>query len=118
MPSRLSCELPATPGCPDQYAISGESHHGARNECVSDDIRLSASSRNSIDSCRSSMRRAYSDSLGQIFSSQSRRIGKIDNTNATQTRARDLIGSSKPGSTIAKIDKKKYAQRACQIVRR
>src|ERR1700692_4015772 len=100
MPSRLSCELPATPGWPDQYAISGERHPGARNECVSDDIRFSASSRNSIDSFRCSMRRAYSDSLGQIFWSQSCRIGKIDNINATQTSARDLIGSSKLGSTV------------------
>jgi len=48
--------------------------------------------------------------------SQSRRIGNIDNVKAIQTAARDLIGSSKAGSAIAKIRKKKYAQRACQIV--
>src|SRR6266496_1649534 len=114
---KLSCELPATPGCSDQYAIDGESHHGAKNGRFSDDCKLTARSRNRTDSFRCSVRRAYSASLGQSCVSQSRKIGKIDITKATQTAVRDLIGSSKSGSAIAKTETKKYAQRACQIVR-
>src|SRR6266480_2248080 len=117
MPFKLSCELPAIPGCPDQYAIAGESHHGARNGRVSDDCKLSASSCSWADSLRRSTRRAISTSLGQSLSSQSRKIGKIDSTNAIQTAARNLIGSSNAGRARAKIKTKKYPQRACQIVR-
>jgi len=117
MPSRLSCELPAIPGCPDQYAIDGESHHGARNGRISDDRKLSAMSRNCTDSLRCSTRKASSASVGQSLSSPSRKIGKIDRKNAIQTALRDLIGSSKEGSANAKTRAKKYPQRACQIVR-
>src|SRR5205807_9591678 len=106
-PSRLSCELPATPGWPDQYAMDGEIHHGARNGCASDDFKLIARSRNCTDSSRCSTRRPYSVSFGQSRSSQSPRIGKIDKAKAIQTAVRDLIGSSKRGSAIAKIDMKK-----------
>src|SRR4029077_8019496 len=118
IPSRLSCELPATPGCPDQYAIDGESHHGARNGCTSDDRKLSARSRICADSIRRSSRAANCASFGQSRSSQSRKIGNIDNTNAIQTAALDLIGTSKAGSASAKIKTKKYPQRACQTVRK
>src|SRR3989440_1609495 len=116
MPFRLSCELPAIPGCPDQYAIEGESHHGARNGRVSDDCKLKARLRICTASSRCSMRLDNCVSFGQSLSSQSRKIGAIDNTNAIQTAARDLTGSSKAGSAIAKINAKKYPQRACQIV--
>src|SRR5438094_1654315 len=117
IPDKLSCELPATPGCSDQYAIDGESHHGAKNGRFSDDCKLTARSRNRTDSFRCSIRRAYSASLGQSCMSQSRKIGKTDITKATQTAVRDLIGSSKSGSAIAKTETEKYAQRPCQIVR-
>src|ERR1044071_4033008 len=117
MPSKLSCELPAIPGCPDQYAIDGESHHGARNGRISADRKLSARSRNCIDSRRCSRGGACCVSFGHSFSSHSRKIGKIDRKNAIETAARDLIGSSKHGSAKAKISMKKYPQRACQTVR-
>ena len=107
MPARLSCELPATPGWPDQYAIAGDNHHGARNGRSSADISSCASPRSSTASCRSCKRLAISTSLGQSFSSQSRKIGKIDNVTAIQTAGRDLIDSSKLGSAMTKIDKKK-----------
>src|SRR6266508_2628105 len=97
--------------------MDGESHHGARNARISDDCKLSARSRICTDSLRCSMRMANCASFGQSLSSQSRKIGKIDNTNAIQTAARDLIGSSKAGSASARINTKKYPQRACQIVR-
>src|SRR5438876_8815307 len=117
IPFRLSCELPATPGCPDQQAIDGESHHGARNGCTSRDCKLSASSRNCADSFRRSKRAANCVSFCQSLSSQSRKIGKIDSTNAIQTAAGDLIGASKAGSASANINTKKYPHRACQIVK-
>src|SRR5215471_6992646 len=108
MPERPSCELPATAGCPDQYAIDGESHHGARNGCTSGDRKLSARSRICTDSMRRSIRPAICDSFGQSRASQSRKIGNIDNATAIQTAAPDLIGESNAGSTSAKITTKKY----------
>src|SRR5437764_4780412 len=116
MPGRLSCELPAIPGCPDQYAIAGDSHQGARNACVSTDRRVPAISRNCTDSLRRSTRRAYSSSPGQSRASQSRNTGYNDNRNATHTAVRDLIGSSNAGRESANINTKKYAQRASQTV--
>src|SRR5437667_10589344 len=112
MPSRLSCELPAIPGCPDQYAIDGESHHGARNGRISDDRKLSAMSRNCTDSLRCSTRIASSASLGQSLSSQSRAIGKMDRKNAIQTAPPDFTVSNKHGSANANTITKKYHQRA------
>src|SRR5439155_9063692 len=97
-------------------AIEGESHHTARNGCTSRDRKSSASSRNCADSFRRSTRAANCVSFGQSRSSQSRKMGKIDNTNAIQTAARDLIGASKSGSATANINTKKYPQRACQMV--
>src|SRR4029453_14706419 len=117
MPSRLPCELPAIPRCLDQYAIDGESHHGARNGRISDDRKLSARSRNCTNSLRCSTRRARSASLGQSLSSQSRKIGKIDRENAIQTAPCDLIGSSKRGSANAKIITKKNPHPPAQIAR-
>ena len=64
------------------------------------------------------MRLAICASFGQSPSSQSRKIGNIDNTNAIQTAALDLIGASNAGSASAKIKTKKYPQRACQTVRK
>src|SRR5262245_35519528 len=64
------------------------------------------------------MRLAICASFGQSRSSQSRKIGNIDNTNAIQTAALDLIGTSNAGSASAKIKTKKYPQRACQTVRK
>src|ERR1700747_1703006 len=113
MPFRLSCELPAIPGCPDQYAIDGESHHGARKGWTSEDRKLSARSRNCTDSLRCITRSASCASFGPSVSSQSRKIGKIDRENAIQTAARDLISSSKLDSATAKTSTKKYPQRAC-----
>jgi hypothetical protein len=77
IPFRLSWELPATPGCPDQYAIAGENHHSARTGRTSDDSKLIARSRNHTHSSRCSTRRAYSISFGQSRSSQSRGTGKM-----------------------------------------
>src|SRR4026209_2232120 len=74
-------------------------------------------SRSWAGSLRCVTRSAHCVSFGQSFSSQSRKIGKIDRKNAIQTAARDLIGSSKRGSAKAKISMKKYPQRACQTVR-
>src|SRR5207237_8302810 len=102
---------------PDQLAVEGESNHAARKGRLSGDCKLSARSRICADSLRCSTRQANCVSLGQSRSSQSRKIGKIDKTNAIQTAARNLIGSSKAGSARAKINTKKYPQRACQIVR-
>ena len=59
-PSGSPGELPATPGCTDQYAIVGQNHHGARNGRTSDDSKLIARSRNCTDSLRCSTRRGYS----------------------------------------------------------
>ena len=61
---------------------------------------------------------SFRASFGQSRSSQFRKIGNIDNTNAIQTAALDLIGASNAGTVSAKIKTKKYPQRACQMVRK
>src|SRR5439155_763302 len=101
IPGKLSWELPATAGCLDQYPIEGESHHGARNARVSADWRVTARSRNCTDSFRRSMRRAYSASLGQTRASQSRKIGKSDNTNTIAIHTPNQI--QPPSRYFAKI---------------
>src|SRR5438093_998624 len=103
IPGMLSCELPATPGWPDQYAIAGESHHCARNERLSDERKFTANSCNRTDSLRCSILRTYSDSLGQSCASQSRKIGKSDTMKIDHTRMRDRNNSSQPGKASAKI---------------
>src|SRR4029078_12439385 len=74
-------------------------------------------SRSCADSLRCVTRSASCVSFGQSFSSQSHKIGNIDKTNAIQTAARGLIGTSKRGSAKAKISMKKDPQRACQTAR-
>src|SRR2546423_12789660 len=98
--------------------MGGESHHGARNGFTSDDRKLNARSRICTNSLRCSTRVANCVSFGQSFSSQSRNIGKIDNTKAIQTARPALIGANKAGSASAKIKTKKYPQRACQTVKK
>src|SRR5260370_16929190 len=96
--------------------MEGESHQGARNGCTSGDRKLTARSRICADSIRRSARTANCASFGQSRSSQSRKIGNIDNTNAIQTAALDLIGASNAGSASPKIKTKKYPHRASHMV--
>src|SRR5438477_5956686 len=98
--------------------MEGESHHGARNGETAADSRLRERSLNWIDSLRASIRRANSDSLGQMLSSHARRMGRIDKIKATEMAARDLISLNKSGEAMANIEIKKYAQRDCQVVRK
>src|SRR5260370_17309848 len=98
--------------------MEGESHQGARNGCTSGDRKLTARSRICADSIRRSTRLTNCASFGQSRSSQSRKIGNIDNTNAIQTAAPDLIGASNAGSASTKTKTKKYPHRTCQMVRK
>jgi hypothetical protein len=61
---RLSWELPATPGCPDQYRNRRSKHHGATCGRTCADCKVIARSRNCTDSLRCSARSAYSISFG------------------------------------------------------
>src|SRR5207248_10037933 len=98
--------------------MEGESHHGARKGCNSDEANVSATSRICADSTCFSKWLASCVSFGHSVSSQSRKTGNIDNTNAIHTALPDLIGASSSGSANAKIKTNKSAQRACQIVKK
>src|SRR5689334_22490423 len=78
---------------------------------------VTANARRSRNSFCRSARAISSGSLGQIRASQNCNIGKIENPKANQTATRLLIGSNNAGNEIAKTERKKYPQRACQIVK-